>query len=47
MYSSLFITPPICKIPIEFRAFYLPEKRTFYKEEWKCEVGHIVRAFSP
>ena len=31
--SSFFISPPICMIPIEFRAFYLPEKRTFYKEE--------------
>jgi hypothetical protein len=30
--SSFFISPPICMYPIEFRAFYMPKKRTFYKE---------------
>lgn len=48
MDSSLFISPPKCRYPIEFRAIYLHKKSFFYKDIGVCEIAHIInwlRAF--
>ena len=44
VYKSNFLLLISYKISLlQFRAFYLPNGRTFYKEKEKCEVNHMVR----